>query len=254
MILSYQIFIDRFVKDLLSLGVRPGGVLMAHPALSPFGFVPGGANTIISGLLTALGEKGTLLMPALSWKTVTRHKPLFDMLHTPSCVGKIAETFRLKQGVQRSLHPTHSVCGIGPRAEELLNNHIHDHTPCGPNSPFHKLQDYGGQILMLACGLIYNTSIHAIEEIVKPPYLFNPPITYTLIDESKKEIKKEYLPHDFEGWKQRYDKIANLLSSPGLVTNKVAGNQTYLIEASQLWKSSLKALEKDKLFFIEQIN
>jgi aminoglycoside 3-N-acetyltransferase len=251
--LTYKTFIDLFVHDLISLGVRPGGVLLVHPALRPFGYVPGGADTIIQGLLTVLGDSGTLLMPALSWNNATHETPIFNISITPSCVGVIAETFRVKQGVNRSFHPTHSVCGIGPLAEELLNSHINDLTPCGPNSPFHKLQNYNGQILMLACGLIYNTSLHAVEEIVRPPYLFDPPISYIMIDESKIEIKKEYIPHNFSGWKQRYDRIESLLSPPDLVQGKVGGAHSYLIESRQLWKAALNALAKDKLHFIEKI-
>ena len=34
---------------------------------------------------------------------------------------------------------------------------------------------------MLGCGLQPNTSMHAIEEMVKPPYLFGPPLTYHLV-------------------------------------------------------------------------
>ena len=250
--LNKRDFIELFARDLFSLGIRPGGILMVHPALRPFGHVPGGADTIIKGLLTALGEEGTLLMPALSWENVTRQNPLFDLNHTPSCVGTIAETFRLTPGVKRSLHPTHSVCGFGHLAEELTYPHFQDHTPCGPNSPFHRLPDYKCQILMLACGLNYNTSLHAIEELIEPPYLYGPPIAYSLTDNNNKTYQKEYIPHNFVGWRQRYDRVENLLSYPDLISGKVVGVKSSLIEASELWESALSTMSKVNLYFIDR--
>jgi aminoglycoside 3-N-acetyltransferase len=246
------VFLDRFVNDLLTLGVRPGGVLLVHPALRPFECVPGGANTIIEGLLITLGEKGTLLMPALSWENVTPKNPIFDLNHTPSCVGVIAETFRLDSRTRRSLHPTHSVCGLGPLTETIFANHLADHTPCGPNSPFHQLPKLKGQILMLACGLIYNTSMHAIEEQIEPPYLFNPPILYTLIDDNSNKFKKEYIPHNFKDWIQRYDRVANILSAPDLCSGLVVETKSYIIEAQALWKAALSVVTHNPFYFIDR--
>jgi aminoglycoside 3-N-acetyltransferase len=245
-------FLNHFVSDLLTLGVRPGGVLLVHSALRPFGYVPGGANTVIEGLLITLGEKGTLLMPALSWQNVTPKNPIFDQKHTPSCVGIIAETFRLDLRTQRSLHPTHSVCGSGPLAKPMFANHSDDHTPCGPNSPFHQLPILKGQILMLACGLIYNTSMHAIEEQVEPPYLYNPPILYTLIDNNSHKSEKEYIPHNFKDWIQRYDRVANILKTPYLSLGSVVGAKSYLIEAQTLWEAALPVITHNPLYFIDR--
>ena len=104
------------VRDLLALGVRPGGVLLVHSSLKALGPAAGGPAAVIEALREALGPGGTLLMPALSYATVTRVNPVFDQKATPSCVGVIPETFRRMAGVRRSLHPTHSVCACGPMA------------------------------------------------------------------------------------------------------------------------------------------
>ena len=198
-------FIHSFAEDLRSLGVQPGGVLLVHSSLKSMGRVPGGPESVIQGLLGALGETGTLLMPALSYLTVTTQNPVFDVRSTPSCVGAIPEYFRKRPGTLRSIHPTHSVCGVGPAAEDLLADHLQDSTPCGPNSPFHRLPAFKGQILMLGCGLRPNTSMHAIEERVVPPYLFNPAIVYSLTGGNGRTIQKKYTIHNFRHWIQRYD-------------------------------------------------
>src|SRR5690606_7869867 len=109
---------------------------------------------------------------------VTREQPEFDLVRTPSNVGTLAEYFRTRPGTIRSLHPTHSICGTGKRTAELLADHARDFTPCGPHSPLTKLPEVGGQILMLGCSLRPNTSMHGVEELVEPPYLFGPDVPY----------------------------------------------------------------------------
>src|SRR5512146_608863 len=106
--------------DLLKLGIRAAGVLMVHSSLKSLGRVVGGPEAVIRGLMEALGKAGTLLMPALTYERVTADQPVFDVRRTPGNVGLIPETFRRRAGTRRSVHPTHSVCGVGPLAETLL--------------------------------------------------------------------------------------------------------------------------------------
>jgi len=51
-------------------------------------------------------------------------------------MGLLTEVFRRKPGVKRSLHPTHSVCALGPLAEELTATHHLSKTRLGKHSPF----------------------------------------------------------------------------------------------------------------------
>jgi aminoglycoside 3-N-acetyltransferase len=206
---------------------------------------------VIQALREALGEDGTLLMPALSYELVTRAEPCFDIHNTPSNVGIIPETFRRLEDTLRSLHPTHSVCAAGRLAQALLAPHAQDTTPCGPNSPFHTLPAHDGQILMLGCGLEPNTSMHAIEELVVPPYLYADPITYRLTPADGNVQEKVYTPHDFRGWRQRYDRVDQVLTAPGLRLGQVLQSQAYLIEAAALWEAALAALRRDPLYFVE---
>ncbi len=242
----------RIAEAVRVAGVRPGGVLLVHASLRSLGKVPGGAATVIAGLRQALGPDGTLLMPALSYATVTRERPRFDLTLTPSNVGIIPETFRRQPGVQRSLHPTHSVCGIGPAAAALLGEHGQDSTPCGAHSPFHRLPQVNGQLLMLGCGLAPNTSFHAIEEMVVPPYLYGEAIEYELIDGGGERTVKRYLPHNFDGYAQRYDRLEELLSEPDLQKGKVLSATVYVIEATAMWEVALAALRRDPLAFVER--
>lgn len=244
--------VNQISAALRALGVRPGGSLLVHSSLRALGRVPGGAETVVAGLLAALGDAGTLLMPSLTYARVTSLHPVFDVRGTPSNVGLIPEYFRLRGGTLRSVHPTHSVCAVGPRAAEFLTPHLQDHTPVGPHSPFRRLADAGGQILMLGCGLRPNTSMHGIEELVEPPYLYGDPLVYRLVLEDGAVIEKEYVRHNFRGWEQRYDRIANVLAAPHLREGGVLAAQAHLIEAAALWEAAEAALRRDPLYFVDQ--
>ena len=242
----------QLATDLRDLGVIEGGVLLVHSSLSALGFVPGGPGTVIRGLLAALGPEGTLLLPALSYERVTEKHPFFDIRRTPSNVGAIPEHFRKRPGTARSMHPTHSVCAVGPRTLELLGDHGQDTTPCGPNSPFHKLPQVDGQLLMLGCGLQPNTSMHAIEETVVPPYLFGPPLTYVLTNGDGQTVERTYTTHGFDGWDQRYERVAEVLEPPALVTGPVLAGTAHLIRARDLWAAVEAELARDPLRFVSR--
>jgi aminoglycoside 3-N-acetyltransferase len=177
---------------------------------------------------------------------------LFDVRLTPSNVGALPEYFRARPGTLRSVHPTHSVCGVGRLAAELLDRHIEDRTPCGPRSPFHLLPKYAGQILMLGCGLRPNTSMHAVEEMVVPPYLFGGPLAYRLVGWDWGVTEAVYRVHGFQGWQQRYDRVADVLDGPSLRRGRVLAADVYLIEAAAMWKAALAALRRDPLVFVER--
>ena len=243
--------LNRITQDLHALGVREGGVLLVHSSLSALGHVDGGPETVIRGLLDALGPEGTLLMPALSYETVNRAHPIFDVRHTPSCVGAIPEYFRTRPGTRRSMHPTHSVCAVGPLTGALLDEHPLDDTPCGPHSPFHKLRDVGGQLLMLGCGLRPNTSMHAIEELAMPPYLFGDLITYRLTHADGHVTEKAYHRHGFRGYLQRYDRAADVLDEPALHRGRVLAAEVYLIDVPALWDAVLARMRRDPLYFVD---
>jgi aminoglycoside 3-N-acetyltransferase len=245
--------VARIAEELLASGLRPGGVALVHSSFRALGPVPGGAETVVPGFLHALGPEGTLLMPALSYVYVNARQPLFDVLNTPSNVGYLPEFFRTRFGTLRSLHPTHSVCGVGPRAVELLAHHELDTTPCGPHSPFSRLRDVAGQVCFLGCWLRPNTSMHAVEEHVLPPYLFGPEITYRLREPNGYEREQVYRAHGFAVYRQRYDRLADLLGPDALHIGQCMHAQIHLFEVPPMWEAALAALRRDPFALVESI-
>ncbi len=247
---------SKLTSDLHALGVRPGGILLVHSSLRSLGTDSRGqrlgAETVIKSLLEALGPEGTLLLPALSYESVGPDHPVFDVCNAPSCVGALSEYFRRRPGTMRSVHPTHSVCGVGPRVEEMLGSHMHDCTPCGPNSPFARLPEVGGQVLFLGCGMNPNTSMHAIEEQVVPPYLFGEPVDYRVILADGSEAAMHVRSHAFVGWEQRYDRLEAEMHQ-GMNKGKVLEADCHLLDAAEMWSAALLQYRRNPIYFVERV-
>jgi aminoglycoside 3-N-acetyltransferase len=161
--------VDGFRK----LGLRAGDLVMAHSSLRSLGHVEGGAETVVSALRALLGEAGTLVVPTLSfdgnmWTHFESYDDAapFDARSTPSRVGKITEIVRTTPGSFRSVHASHSVAAIGPKAADLTSEHHLDAFAFGRRSPYFKLCEAGGKILMLGVDLTTMTAVHVIENIV----------------------------------------------------------------------------------------
>ena len=244
---------SRITRELIALGVRPGGMLLVHSSLSSLGYVPGGPETVIQGLLDALGDEGTLLLPALSWELVGPPEWLFDVRRTPCCVGAIPEYFRQRAGTLRSVSPTHSVCGVGPKAEWALSEHHRDVSPCGPHSPFRRLREAGGQILFLGCGARPNTSMHGVEEVVEAPYYYAEMVDCRVIWSDGHETIQPLRRQSFVGINLRYDRLPALLSAPDEIhRGHVLRAESILYEAEPMWRTAIAAMREDVLYFADR--
>jgi aminoglycoside 3-N-acetyltransferase len=243
---------ERIADALLVAGLSAGGTVLAHASLSAFGHVPDGPETVIRGLLRALGTGGTLLMPALSHRDVTRDQPIFDVLRTPSCVGAIPECFRLRAGTCRSTHPTHSVCGAGDGVGRYLDDHQKDDTPCGPNSPYRRLRDLEGQVAFLGCGLSPNTSMHGVEEIAEAPYLFSGMVDYEIVMPDGTRDRVQNWRHAFRGWGQRYARIGPLMPDGKIREGRVLEASVHILDCRTMWDVALEAMAQEPHFFVER--
>jgi len=161
----------RIAADLRQLGLREGDIVLVHSSLSSVGRVEGGAEAVIEALLEVVGPSGTLMMPSFHW--VQPYDP-----NLPSKMGVISERFRNWPGVVRGFHPSHPANAIGPKAEVLLKDHLKSPTACGRETPFGRLIEMGGRILMLGVENDRNTAMHTIEQYVAAAYLTERDATY----------------------------------------------------------------------------
>jgi aminoglycoside 3-N-acetyltransferase len=177
---------DDIVAGLHQLGLPAGSSVLVHSSLKSFGYVDGGAPTVVRALLTVLGPKGTLLVPTFPFRgtqySYLKSNPVFDVRNTPSLVGVITETVRQWPSARRSLHPDHPVAAIGALAEDMLAHHERIPTCCGLGSPFMRNVFNDGYILLLGVDNRRNTTLHAVEEAEDPDIFSSDTFIPTVID------------------------------------------------------------------------
>ena len=250
---------EQLKHDLSALGISAGDSVLMHSSYKSLGGIDGGAAAFFDTFLDLLTPEGNLILPALSYASVTRDQPVFDVRTTPSCIGYLPEYFRTSvPGVLRSLHPTHSCCAKGKDAAWITADHQKDNTPVGQNSPFYKMQQLNGWILILGSHPDHNTTLHGVEETAEPPYLLvhDHPIAYTLYDgEGNTVTQPNALRHHFTRdnivYNQRYARILNLLEGDEVRYGKVLDADCVLMHAPTVWKKGKAALEKDPFYFVE---
>jgi aminoglycoside 3-N-acetyltransferase len=175
---------SRLVSDLRRLGLQVGGVMMVHTRMSAIGWVVGGSETVVRALLDVLGPEGTLTAYA-SWEdhayrleerppaqrdAYLEEPPVFDPATSEAARdhGRIPERVRTWPGAERSAHPEASVVAVGARARWITDRHPEEDA-YGDDSPFARLVEAGGQVLLLGAPLETITLLHHAEAIADLP-------------------------------------------------------------------------------------
>ena len=149
---------SRLAVDFSALGVAPGMDLIVHSSMRSIGPSRGGAGAVVRALLSVLGPAGTLLAPTFNHY----HTRVFNPLITPTNDGAIPEAIWRRADARRSLHPSHSVAAIGPRADHYLRDHLTNGV-WSAQSPIGRLIHDGGYILSIGVGHDRSTAYHVAE-------------------------------------------------------------------------------------------
>lgn len=155
---------QNIINGLLDLGLKSDDEIEVHSSLSSFGYIDGGAKTVISALKDVVGGNGSIFMPALRLSKelpLTEQDKLLgittkikilpeDCEH--SAMGTIADTFRqmpdtiTNDGIFR-------ISAWGKSANEVkdgLQYLIHN----------------GGKALMLGVDIYKLTAMHYVEDLL----------------------------------------------------------------------------------------
>jgi len=176
---------SRLVADLRRLGVRAGGVVMVHTRMSAIGWVIGSSETVVRALLETLGPEGTLAAYACWEEHVYRaherpaqedrdaylsEPPVFDPATAEAARdhGRIPERVRTWPGAEHSGHPEAAVVAVGARARWLVAPHPANDA-YGAGSPFARLGEAEGQVLLLGAPHGTVTLLHHAEAIARTP-------------------------------------------------------------------------------------
>jgi aminoglycoside 3-N-acetyltransferase len=130
---------------------------------------------ILSLIREVTGEKGTILFPTYPNLRISSYEYLlrgevFDVRRTPSYTGLLNEFARRQRGAVRSLHPTKSVCAIGPLAHELTSTHQQSPYPYDTCSPYFKLTGCGAKIVGLGVSTGNLSFVYCADDALKESF------------------------------------------------------------------------------------
>ena len=171
----------RLAADLVALGLRRGTVAFVHCRMSALGRVIGGAETVIRALLDAVGPEGTLVA-YVGWQDgpsddldllapgdrelVLAEQPVYDSSvgRARRDHGRVAEALRTWPGAVHSGHPEAGVATVGRDAEAVALPHPLDDA-YGPGTPYARVVEQGGQVVVLGAPLDTITLVHHAEAV-----------------------------------------------------------------------------------------
>ncbi len=154
-------------------------ILMVHCSLNDLKpMYIGTANDLLEIVLELAGPACTVAMPTFFFGGPDgdpvahyRRRPMFDVRRQPSQMGLLSELFRRRVGVQRSLHPTLSVCALGPMADELVRDHHVAGTSYGEGTPFAVMAAHRTAIVGIGTDYFRClTQVHAAEDLLGHRY------------------------------------------------------------------------------------
>ena len=236
---------EELIKNLAEIGVDPKGVLKVHLSCKAVGEVDGRGDAILDSLMEYMQE-GLLVLPSHTWRNVGTTNPVMDVLHTPSCVGVLTEMFRKRQGVYRSLHPTHSVSAIGKNAQSFVSGEEHISTPCGEGGAYYKLWQCNAQVLLIGVNFTKNTFIHGIEEWDKAEgTIKNHSESFYVIDYNGQRLHSPQYRHCAPIGSKTFSKLEPQALQEGILTLGKFGNATTRLMQTKPLRQMVATLLKE---------
>lgn len=243
-----------------TLGLEPGSKVLVHTSLRSLGVVEPGptgapgsdasaaANTVIDSLLDVLGPAGALLAPTLtgSEELSAANLPRFDPAVTPCWTGRLPETLRQRPGAVRSVHPTHSVAGLGAELDDLLGGHRFSITPCDEWSPYGRLAARDdGYVLLVGVGHNNSTLFHHAEELAGVTYHMQPGLVPAIICAGATHCTRHVMLHRY-GTAREFDRLEPVLRERGVQRDGQVGQAAVrLVHARSMVQLVLRALAAD---------
>jgi aminoglycoside 3-N-acetyltransferase len=161
-----------------SLGITAGDAVFVHSGMDGFAGFEGGVADIVRALQQAVTANGALLMPTIPFTgsalEYAKSGKIFDPRRTPSQVGLVTEVFRRFPDVERTLIPTHPVAVWGADTNWWTTEGGDLDTPCGRGTPFERLYQRDGKILLAGVSIRCLTYFHYAEEVLESRMPFSP--------------------------------------------------------------------------------
>jgi aminoglycoside 3-N-acetyltransferase len=157
---------------------------MVHTRMRALGWVIGGPDAVVAALLETVGSDGTIMAYA-GWDQDPYHLPEWPSAVAEAALaelpafdpavseanrdhGRIPERMRTWPGAVRGSHPEASMVAIGTKAAWLVHPHPFD-DPHAEGTPFSRLREAGGAVLLLGAPLEAITLLHHAEALAESP-------------------------------------------------------------------------------------
>lgn len=152
-------------EELKKLGLKEGMEIEVHSSLSSFGYIEGGAETVIEALMECVSERGSIFMPSLCFgpelelteedrnMRITKKIKILPEDEPRTAMGIIADTFRRRDDV---------VTGAGVIRTSGWGLHADEATKGGLDYVIHN----SGKALLLGVDIYKLTAMHYVEDIM----------------------------------------------------------------------------------------
>lgn len=153
------------VRELKKAGLQEGMELEVHSSLSSFGYIDGGAETVINALMECVGNNGSIFMPALRFSPslelteedknmgITSKIKILPENARKTDMGIIADTFRQRKDV---------ITGSGVIRTSGWGRNAKQAETGGFDYVIHN----GGKALLLGVDIYKLTAMHYVENIL----------------------------------------------------------------------------------------
>ena len=251
--------------QLRHMGLGNSDAVMVHAGLRSVGKMLGGPDSLIEALHDSIGEAGTILVYT-DWND-DFHDLLDDKGNVPDSVradippfdpvssrarrfnGAFAELVRTRPGAVRSANPGASFAALGGSAAWFTADHALDYG-YGEHSPFAKLVEARGKVLLIGAPLDAMSLLHHAEHLADIPgkrtVTYEAPI---LVDE--KAVWRRFEEYDtsdpiVEGLDEDYfATVVGAFLDQGLgVRGKIGDASSVLVNAADIVAFGVRWLEE----------
>jgi len=236
-------------RHLAEMGLKNTDAIMVHSSMKSIGNVEDGADAVVDAFMEYFAD-GLFMMPTHAWAQMNAEYSLFDPKVEPACVGILPNIFRQRDGVVRSLHPTHSIAAYGSRATTYIEGEDEITTPCQPGGCWSRLLEEEAKIMLLGCTHTRNTFIHAVEELLDvPERLTEKPVNFQIRmpDGSIKEVSvHRHYNRITDHISEEYDKLLQAFYDCGAAKEVKFGDaDCILCDARKLYEVIKKVLSHE---------
>lgn len=241
-------------------------ILMLHSSISNMQpMYQGTAKDLLEFLVRFVGPERTLAMPTFFFGTADlfdrayyRQHPRFDARRTPSQMGLVTELFRRRADVVRSLHPTHSVCALGPLADKLCATHHLSPFACGEVSPFGIMGLH--ETIIVGLGVEYYrslTQVHSMEQILGDRYPIpqeqEDPVHVDLVAKTGNITRYEMCRPPSRAFALRIERLSKFVQPGDIKEWCFRGTMMYVTEAAKIDSAIRSAALRGETLYVNAL-